>query len=106
MEASYKRLVELKSEIQFHNYRYHVLDDPVISDAEFDALYNELRDIEVQHPEWITPDSPSQRTGGVLASKFPRVEHPDPILSLASVFEVEGVHAWYERVTRIDDRVE
>lgn len=106
MEASYTRLIELRSEIQFHNYRYHVLDDPVLSDAEFDALYNELRDIEAQHPEWITPDSPSQRTGGVLASKFPRVEHPDPILSLASVFEVNGVRAWYERVTRIDDRVE
>lgn len=106
MDARYQRLIELKSEIQFHNYRYHVLDDPLVSDAEFDALFLELKEIEAQHPEWVTPDSPSQRTGGVLATKFPRVEHPDPILSLASVFDVDGVRAWYERISRMDDRVE
>jgi DNA ligase (NAD+) len=66
----------------------------------------ELKEIEAQHPEWVTSDSPTQRAGGPVAEKFPRVIHPKPILSLANAFNPAGIRAWYERVVRIDDRVE
>ena len=84
-----ERLSELRSEIHFHNYRYHVLDDPVISDYEFDRLMSELRKIEEEHPEWVTTDSPSQRVGSQPVEKFTKVEHPAPILSLGNAFGVE-----------------
>ncbi|MGD0878041.1 MAG: NAD-dependent DNA ligase LigA [Anaerolineales bacterium] len=101
-----KRYAELKQQLHFHNYRYHVLDDPVISDAEYDRLLVELRRIESDHPAWVTPDSPSQRAGAVLSAKFEKVRHPHPILSLANAFGAADAQAWYERVSRIDDRVE
>jgi DNA ligase (NAD+) len=101
-----ERLRSLRKEIQYHNYRYHVLDDPVISDYEFDRLLAELKQIENEHPDWITPDSPTQRTGAFPAEKFIRIRHPAPILSLGNAFDADGVRAWYERVSRIDDRVE
>ena len=100
------RLEQLRKEINFHNYRYHVLDAPVISDLEFDKLVAELRQIESEHPDWVTPDSPSQRTGGTVSEKFEKVRHPRPILSLANAFGAEDARAWYERVRKLDDRVE
>lgn len=100
-----ERLEDLKQEINFHNYRYHVLDSPVISDFEFDRLVTELRKIESSHPEWITPDSPSQRAGAVPLDKFVKVRHPAPILSLANAFDDSDLYAWFERVSRIDSRV-
>ena len=101
-----QRYAELKQQIHLHNYRYHVLDDPVTSDAEYDRLLLELRQIETDHPDWITPDSPTQRAGAVPSEKFEKVHHPHPILSLANAFGAEDALAWYERVRRIDDRVE
>jgi len=101
-----KRYLELKQQLHFHNYRYHVLDDPVISDAEYDRLLVELRRIETDHPDWVTPDSPSQRAGAIPSEKFEKVRHPHPILSLANAFGAADAQAWYERVSRIDDRVE
>ena len=101
-----QRYEELKQQINFHNYRYHVLDAPVISDLEFDRLAAELRQIEADHPDWITPDSPSQRTGGVPSEKFEKVRHPAPILSLANAFGAGDARAWYERTRKLDDRVE
>ncbi len=65
-----RRLVELRREIHYYNYRYHVLDDPIISDYEFDKLMAELRKIEADHPEWITPNSPTQRAGALPVGKF------------------------------------
>lgn len=100
------RLEQLCSDLHYHNYRYHVLDDPVISDAEYDQLLAELKQIEEQHPEWITPDSPTQRTGAPLAGKFPKVKHPAPVLSLANAFEAGGVRAWFDRIRKLDKRVE
>jgi DNA ligase (NAD+) len=97
---------DLKQQIHFHNHRYHVLDMPVISDAEYDRLVVELRQIESSHPEWVTPDSPSQRTGAEPSEKFEKVRHPRPILSLANAFGVEDARAWYGRISRLDDRVE
>ena len=100
------RYEELKSQINYHNHRYHVLDDPVISDLEYDRLLTELRQIEADHPDWVTPDSPTQRAGAVLSEKFEKVRHPHPILSLANAFGAQDARAWYERVRKIDDRVE
>ncbi len=99
------RLEKLKQEINFHNYRYHVMDSPVISDYEYDKLVNELRQIESEHPEWVTPDSPSQRAGAMPLDKFTKVRHPGPILSLANAFVEEDVLAWFDRVSRLDSRV-
>src|SRR5258706_3174571 len=100
------RYEELKSEIHAHNYRYHVLDAPVVSDLEFDKLLNELKRIEAEHPDWITPDSPTQRAGAKPADRFDKVRHPALILSLANAFGADDARAWLERVSRIDDRVE
>jgi len=97
---------ELKQQLHFHNYRYHVMDDPVISDAEYDRLLLELRQIETGHPDWVTPDSPSQRAGALPSEKFEKVRHPHPILSLANAFGAGDARTWYERVRKIDDRVE
>jgi len=100
-----QRLDELRGQINYHNYRYHVLDDPQISDYEYDQLVLELNRIEAEHPEWITPDSPSQRAGAVPLDRFTKVQHPAPILSLANAFDEAGVRAWYERILRLDERV-
>ncbi len=100
------RYEELKSEIHFHNHRYHVLDAPIISDLEYDKLLNELKRIESEHPDWITSDSPTQRAGAKPADRFEKVRHPAPILSLANAFGANDARAWLERITKIDDRVE
>jgi len=100
------RYEQLKTEINQHNYRYHVLDAPVISDLEFDRLLHELKRIEAEHPDWITPDSPTQRAGAVPLDKFEKVRHPAPILSLANAFGAADARGWYDRVSRLDDRVE
>lgn len=103
---SQMRYAELRQQIHFHNHRYHVMDSPVISDAEFDQLMGELRQIESSHPEWVTPDSPSQRAGAVISDKFSKVPHPQAILSLANAFGAQDARAWFERVRKLDDRVE
>lgn len=100
------RYEELKSRIHFHNYRYHVLDSPVVSDAEFDKLLNELKRIEAEHPDWVTPDSPTLRAGAGPAERFDKVRHPAPILSLANAFNTDEARAWLARISKIDDRVE
>ena len=100
------RYEDLKQQIHEHNYRYHVLDAPVISDLEFDRLLNELKQIEAEHPDWITPDSPTLRAGAKPADRFEKVQHPAPILSLANAFGADDARGWFERVKRIDDRVE
>ena len=102
----HSRYEELKAEISKHNYLYHVKDAPVISDLEFDKLLNELKRIEADHPDWITPDSPTQRAGAKPADRFEKVRHPAPILSLANAFGADDARAWLERVSKIDDRVE
>ncbi|MBI5053570.1 MAG: NAD-dependent DNA ligase LigA, partial [Chloroflexi bacterium] len=100
-----KRAAHLRQQIQYHSYRYHVLSDPSISDKEYDALYNELKKIEIDQPELITPDSPTQRVGGAVSDKFAKVKHPAPILSLANAFNSDDVRAWFERIKKLDERV-
>ncbi len=96
-----RRLAELREQVNFHNYRYHVLDDPVISDPEYDRLLNELKQIEAKHPEWITPDSPTQRVGGQVSERFAKVPHPAPILSLANAFSGGDVRDWFARISKL-----
>lgn len=100
-----EKLEKLREEINFHNYRYHVLDSPVISDLEFDKMMAELRRLEDKHPELVTPDSPSQRIGGFPSSKFSKVKHPKPILSLANAFNPGEIQAWFDRILKLDNRV-
>jgi DNA ligase (NAD+) len=104
-KALRQQLEELRDAINDHNYRYHVLDLPVISDAEYDKLLVQLRAIEEEHPEWITSDSPTQRTGSAPSAKFSKVDHPAPILSLSNAFGEADLRAWYDRLVRLDERV-
>jgi len=100
-----QRLNSLRQQINTHNYRYQVLDAPSITDAEYDQLLNELKQIEANNPEWITPDSPTQKVGGIVSEKFEKVPHPAPILSLANAFDKDGLVAWAERISKLDERV-
>ena len=95
------RIAKLREEINYHSYRYHVLDDPVISDAEYDALMRELEALEAAHPERITPDSPTQRVGGEPLDRFEKVRHPAPMLSLDNAFDADEVRAWRERIDKL-----
>ena len=91
----------LRNRINEHNYRYYVLHAPVISDREYDLLVGELQELEAQHPELLTLDSPTQRVGSDLSSDFSKVEHPRPVLSLANAFNAEDLQDWEERNKRI-----
>lgn len=104
--STHEEYQQLCREIHSHNHRYHVLDAPLISDLEYDRLMARLRQIEAEHPEWVTADSPSQRAGSAPAVKFNKVTHPGAILSLANAFGAEEARAWYERIRRLDTRVE
>jgi DNA ligase (NAD+) len=99
------RVRKLKNEINYNNYRYHVLDNPVISDYEFDRMLAELNQMEADHPEWVSGDSPTQRSGAAPAEQFRKVSHPAPILSLANAFSTDDLRAWFERVSKVDERV-
>lgn len=95
------RINELRSLIRRYDYHYYVLDDPIVSDAEYDALMAELRALEAAHPELITPDSPTQRVSGTPASQFAKVQHPQPMLSLGNAFTKADLLAWRDRVLRL-----
>lgn len=95
------RMAELRQQINLHNYRYYVLDSPLVSDAQYDKLIAELRQLEAEHPELVTPDSPTRRVSGQPSDKFTKVRHPRPILSLANAFEAQGVRAWWERIRKL-----
>ncbi|MCV6902029.1 MAG: NAD-dependent DNA ligase LigA, partial [Achromobacter xylosoxidans] len=89
----------LRAEIEQHNVRYYVYDDPSISDAEYDRLMRELQDLEAAHPELVTPESPTQRVGAAPVSAFGSVRHAVPMLSLGNAFDEEDVVAFDRRVT-------
>jgi DNA ligase (NAD+) len=95
------RHAELAEQIAEHNHRYHVLDAPVISDAEYDTLMRELRALEESYPELRTPDSPTQRVGDVIAAGFAPVEHLERLLSLDNAFSAEELDAWAARAERL-----
>src|SRR5262249_45907917 len=95
-----QRAAELRELLDHHLYRYHVLDDPEISDAEHDRLYDELVTIEQANPQLVTPDSPTQRVGAGPSEKFQKVEHPTPMGSLEKVTTDEALEKWHEDVTK------
>ncbi|MGZ4317117.1 MAG: NAD-dependent DNA ligase LigA [Gaiellaceae bacterium] len=95
-----KRAAELRDVLTFHLYRYHVLDDPEISDAEYDILYDELLRLEEADPKLVTPDSPTQRVGAPPSEKFQKVQHPSPMGSLEKVTTDEAVEKWHQDVVK------
>ena len=101
MKAKVKRAEELRALVRRHEYAYHVLDQPEITDAQYDALFLELRKLEEAHPELVTPDSPTQRVGGEVGEQFSKVKHRSPMLSLQNAFEVEEIRAWDKRVRAV-----
>jgi len=96
-----ERIARLRAEIHYHAYRYYTLDDPIISDAEYDQLMQELRRLEEAHPELITPDSPTQRVGAPPRPEFRKVIHPTPMTSLSNAFNEEDMRAWLTRIRRL-----
>ncbi|MEA2685331.1 MAG: ligase, partial [Actinomycetota bacterium] len=94
------RAPELRGLIEYHNQRYHALDDPEISDAEYDALVRELRALEAEHPELATPDSPTQKVGAAPSSLFTPVRHQLPMMSLDNAFGFDELVAWGKRMER------
>ncbi|MDQ1300443.1 MAG: ligase, partial [Chloroflexota bacterium] len=101
MSSLEERLEALRATIRYHAYRYYALDDPTVSDAEYDALWRELVALESAHPELITPDSPTQRVPGAPSERFAKVRHPAPILSLANAFGVAELNAWRDRFLKL-----
>jgi DNA ligase (NAD+) len=95
-----RRVRDLRQRIDHHNYRYYILDSPEISDAGYDRLMQELRQLESEHPDLVTPDSPTQRVGAPPVEAFGVVEHPQPLLSLANAFSLEELAAWHARTGR------
>jgi len=96
-----ERIEQLRAQLNHHNYRYYVLDNPEISDAEYDTLMRELKQMEAEYPSLLTPDSPTQRVGAAPVEAFGVVEHPLPLLSLGNVFDREELEDWYTRIVKL-----
>ena len=94
------RIEQLRRELHEHNYRYYVLNQPTISDQDFDFLMHELQDLEMRHPELADPNSPTQRVGSDLNKEFRQVAHKYPMLSLANTYSEQDVRDWYESVRK------
>ncbi|HZQ92056.1 MAG TPA: NAD-dependent DNA ligase LigA [Terriglobales bacterium] len=94
----------LRDQIRYHEHRYYVLDDPEVSDAEFDRLMNELKRLEAAHPELVTPDSPTRRVGGKPREGFTKVRHSSPMLSLDNAYNEDELRAWEKRVRELAGR--
>ena len=99
--AEEETVEQLRAKINYHNHRYYVLDSPEITDAEYDQLFHRLRQLEAEHPELVTPDSPTQRIGAPPVEAFGVVKHPQPLLSLANAFSPEDLAAWHRRVASL-----
>ena len=100
------RAEELRKELNYHNHRYYVLDDPVIADGDYDLLIRELRGLEEQYPGLLTADSPTQRTGAAPSAAFSQVRHRLPMLSLANAFSLDDLEQWYRRTKNLVDGAE
>ncbi|MBW2302219.1 MAG: NAD-dependent DNA ligase LigA [Deltaproteobacteria bacterium] len=100
MDEIQKEIKELREKIRYHNYRYYVLDDPEISDAEYDRLFRRLLELEKAHPEWVTPDSPTQRVGAEPQRAFSQVRHRQPMLSLENGFSDQDIRDFEIRIRR------
>lgn len=98
MQNITQQIEKLREQLRYHNHRYYVLDDPEIPDAEYDRLFRELQALETEHPELVTPDSPTQRVGGTPLSEFGEIRHAIPMLSLGNVFSDEELLAFDKRI--------
>ena len=96
-----RKIEKLREELRHHEHLYYVLDKPEISDAEYDALMNELKRLEAAHPELVTPDSPTQRVGGKPAEGFKKAQHSRPMLSLDNAYSTEELADWDRRVREL-----
>src|SRR5450432_3820505 len=94
------RVDELRSQIEHHDYRYHVLSAPEVSDAQYDGLVRELTELEARYPQLLTADSPTQRVGGTASVLFTPVQHSSRLLSLDNAFDEAELEAWYTRVVK------
>src|SRR6478752_4755970 len=103
-KGSEKRIEALRDKIRHHEYRYYVLDDPEITDAQFDQLMIELKKLEAEHPELVTPDSPTQRVGGKPKEGFLKAPHSSPMLSLDNTYNEEDLRNWERRVHELSGR--
>ena len=101
-----EELKELREKINYHNYLYNTLDQPEISDYEYDQLFNRLKEIERNYPELITPDSPSQKVGAKPSERFQKVNHPTQVLSLTNAFGSQETMDWYNRLLRLEPELE
>ena len=101
IELVQTRVEALREIVRQHQYRYYILDDPTVSDQEFDALFRELQALEAEHPEVRSDDSPTQRVGGTISDRFEKTRHPALMLSLANAFSADDLRAWRERVKRL-----
>src|ERR1700693_1606309 len=101
-----KKIESLREKIRHHEYLYYVVDNPEISDAEFDKLMQQLKELEAKHPPLITPDSPTKRVGGKPREGFVKVPHSSPMLSLDNTYNEEELRAWERRVHELSGRTD
>jgi DNA ligase (NAD+) len=103
-KAIEKEIEKLRNDIRYHEYRYYVLDNPEISDFEFDKLMHRLQELEAQNPELVTPDSPTQRVGGQPAEEFPKLRHSLPMMSLDNTYSIDELKDFDRRVRELSGR--
>jgi len=101
LERVKKRIEELRELIRYHDWRYYVLSDPEISDKEYDDLMRELKKLEEKYPQFITPDSPTQRVAGAVLEGFPAVKHKVKMLSLDNTYSIDELKEWEEKIKRM-----
>ena len=106
IDMTFERLEEIKKLLNEYNYQYYVLDNPTVSDQEYDRLMQELQSIEMAHPEWITADSPSQRVGGQVLDSFTKVTHQRMMLSLGNIFNEDELREFDDRIRETYPNVE
>ena len=107
MQDIQQQIEDLKKQIRYHDYQYYCLDNPQISDFDYDNLFTKLKKLEQQYPQFITKDSPTQRVSGLPSSTFNQVKHVVPMLSLDNSYSTEDVLLWYERIKKsVDEQIE
>ena len=99
-EADKKEIESLRKTIHTHDHQYYVKNFPSISDREYDSLYHRLKELESRYPQWVTPDSPTQRVGGKVEQRFRQITHPAPMLSLDNTYNVDEVRAFHQRIIK------
>ena len=105
MSEASRRADQLRAQLNDYSYHYHTLDKPLVEDAVYDSLIAELKEIETQHPELVTPDSPTQRIGNKLIGGFEKITHIRRMMSLDDVFDETEIKSWIERISKLDERV-